>query len=131
MRAVPDATHETVLVNEDNTVVVANGRLRPRSCPARGAGGIGRRSRLARQCRCRHLTGDPQYWLDLVTVDGTPYGAFTLARTVESGVTLTQFLGPVATFADGMAAGPGGRAGRWDADLRRRGAGGPAGAARD
>ncbi|MDQ3539252.1 MAG: hypothetical protein M3440_01060, partial [Chloroflexota bacterium] len=102
IRTVPEATHETVLVHEVDIVIVANGDFAP--APARLAAleelGPDPDTLVSVDAGTE---GDPQYWLDLVTVEGTPYGAFTLARGVESGVALTMFLGPVATFADGMA----------------------------
>lgn len=100
--AVPDATHETVLVNDDDTLLVANGDIEP--APARTealeAFGADPDSLVPVDAG---TSGDPQYWLDLVMVDGTPYGAFTLARGGERGVTMTMFFGTVTTFASGMA----------------------------
>jgi hypothetical protein len=102
LTAVPDASHETILANQDDSVVVANGDLAPAGARLAAFEALGADPDTLVNVDAG-TSGDPQYWLDLLTVAEEPYGAFALARTVETGVTLTLFLGPVATFADGMA----------------------------
>jgi hypothetical protein len=100
--AVPDASHETILANEDDYVVVANGGLAPADARFAAFEALGADPETLVSVDAG-ASGDPQYWLDLVAVAGEPYGAFTVARTVDSGVTVMLFLGPVTTFADGLA----------------------------
>ena len=102
MRTVPEATHETVLVREDDTVVVANGDFDPAPARIEALEALGADPDALITVDAG-TTGDPQYWLDLVEVDGEPYGAFTLSRAGTSGTTMTLFLGPVTTFAAGMS----------------------------
>jgi hypothetical protein len=103
LRAVPDASHETILSHEDDYLVVANGGFtEPADARLAALEALGADPATLLSVDVG-MTGDLQYWLDLVTVEDTPYGAFTLARTIDSGVTLTLFMGPVASFADGMA----------------------------
>jgi hypothetical protein len=102
LRAVPSASHEIVLSNEDDYVVVANGDFAPANARLSALEALGAHPDTLVSVDAG-TQADSQYWLDLVTVQGTPYGAFTLGRTVDSGVTLVLFLGQVTTFADGMA----------------------------
>jgi hypothetical protein len=101
LSAVPGANHETILVHEDSTVVVANGTFAAADARLAAFEVLGADSATLINVDASPGS-DPQYWLDLFTIAGTPYGAFTLARTVESGITMTAFLAPVTTFASGL-----------------------------
>lgn len=102
LRTISAASHETVLSNGNDHVVVANGNFAAADARLAAYEALGADPGTLVSVDAG-TEGDPQYWLDLVSVEGTPYGAFTLARTVVSGVTLTLFMGPVTTFTDGIA----------------------------
>ncbi len=100
---VPAASHETALSNEhDHVVVVANSGFALAEARLTALKAV--RADPDPMVSVDAGTEDePQCWLDLVTVELTSYGAFTLRRTVDNGVTLTLFLGSVTTFAGGVA----------------------------
>jgi hypothetical protein len=101
IRTVPQATHEFVLVHQDDTVVVANGDFDPAPARIEALEALGGDTENWISVDAG-ASGDPQPWLDLVDVEGEPYGAFPLARAGTSGTTMTLFMGPATTFAAGM-----------------------------
>lgn len=100
---VPDASSQLVLSNGDDVVLAARG-LFPLPDETRLAtlAGLGADTDSLVSVDAG-TESDPRYWLDLFMVEGTPYGAFTLAQSDTVGVTITMFAGPVTTFADGLA----------------------------
>ena len=102
---IPSANTEILLTNGDDSVLVINGNFdQPGQVRLDALEGLD--ADVAGLVTVDAGTsGDPLYWLDLFTIDDTPYGAFSLSRTGETGETITMFLGPVRTFADGLAVG--------------------------
>jgi hypothetical protein len=70
-RTVPEATHETVLVRDDDTVVVANGDFDPASARIEALDALVGNTETLISVDAG-ASGDPQYWLDLVDVEGSP-----------------------------------------------------------
>jgi hypothetical protein len=99
--AVPVADHETILLHDDTMIVVANGTFASADARIAALEALGADTETLITIDASS-GGDPQYWLDLFNLAGAPYGAFTLSRTGETGVTMTLLLAPVAAFATGM-----------------------------
>jgi hypothetical protein len=103
MSVVPDASSQLVLSNGDDVVVAAKGPFpQPGETRLATLAGLGAETDSLVSVDAG-AESDPRYWLDLFTVAGTPHGAFTLARDGTDGVTITMIMGPVTTFADGLA----------------------------
>lgn len=104
---IPSANGEALLTNGDDYVFVTSGdfdqpgQIRLDALEGLDADVAGLVSVDA------GTSGNPLYWLDLFTVDDTAYGAFGLSRSGETGETITMFLGPVETFAAGLAVAQG------------------------
>jgi hypothetical protein len=100
---IPSANFETVLVNDDDVVVVTNGEFdQPAQIRLEALDGLGADTDGLVSVDAG-TSGDPMYWLDLFMVDDAPYGAFTISRPGQTGTTITMFMASVAGFADGMA----------------------------